>query len=164
MLIEVTSDGWLHWNGNRVRAALGRGGVTDRKIEGDGATPRGIFPLRRVLYRADRLDAPATGLPCSVITPDLGWSDDPADPAYNSLVTLPHPARHEILWREDGLYDVVVPLGYNDDPAVAGRGSAIFLHVARPGHGPTDGCVALALPDLLAVLSLCGGESRMMIL
>lgn len=126
------------------------------KTEGDGGTPVGRFPLRRVLYRPDRLDAPATGLPVEAIKPDQGWCDDPAHPDYNRPVRLPFADSHEKLWREDMVYDVIVILGHNDDPPVPGKGSAIFMHVARPAYEPTEGCVALALEDLLAVLAASG--------
>ena len=139
--------------GQRVwRCAIGRGGLGSEKREGDGVTPVGRWPLRRVLYRADRLGAPQTRLDCAPIGPDDGWCDDPADPAYNRPVRLPYAASHERMVREDGLYDVVVVLGHNDDPVVPGAGSAIFLHVARNDYGATEGCVALAPDDLLAVL------------
>jgi L,D-peptidoglycan transpeptidase YkuD (ErfK/YbiS/YcfS/YnhG family) len=163
MQISVSPDGWLRWPGGIARAALGRGGVTTAKREGDGCTPAGLFALRRVLYRADRVACPATRLACASIPEDAGWSDDPADPAYNTQVTRPHAFGHEALCRDDGLYDLVVPLGYNDAPPVPGHGSAIFLHVARPDWGPTEGCVALALDDLLRLLADCGPESRIAI-
>lgn len=134
------------------RCAVGRGALAHKLREGDGITPLGRWPMRRVLYRADRLEKPVTVLPCEAIAPDDGWCDDPADPAYNRPVRLPHPASHERLSREDHLYDVVVVLGHNDDPVVPGAGSAVFLHLARSGYGATEGCVALALPDLLEVL------------
>jgi L,D-peptidoglycan transpeptidase YkuD (ErfK/YbiS/YcfS/YnhG family) len=136
----------------RMRVAIGRGGITADKREGDGATPTGLLKLRRVLFRADRVAPPACGVPREPIAPDDGWCDDPASIHYNRMIRLPHPARHETLWRADPLYDVVGVLGWNDDPAVAHRGSAIFLHVARPDYAPTEGCIALALPDLLTVL------------
>lgn len=160
-LIQVSADGWLTWPGGRVRCALGRSGIAADKREGDGATPSGTFALRRLLYREDRLGRPATRLDRTPIRADSGWCDDPADPAYNKPVTLPYAARHERLWREDGLYDLIVPLGYNDDPVVPGRGSAIFLHVARPDYGPTEGCVAVACADLLALLRHCGPRTRL---
>src|SRR3546814_5636749 len=90
---------------------------------------------------------------------DVCSSDLPADPLhYNRLVRLPFAASHERMWRDDGLYDLVVEIGYNDMPPVPGLGSAIFLHLARPDWGPTDGCVALARDDLLAVLAASGPE------
>jgi len=152
----VVSGGYLSWSGNRVRAALGRGGVTYAKREGDGATPIGTFALRRLYYRPDRLPMPRTGLAVSAIHPSDGWSDDPRDGLYNQAVLLPHPYSHERLWREDGVYDLIVPLGYNDDPPIPGLGSAIFLHCARPDYSPTEGCVAIALPDLLRLVAECG--------
>jgi L,D-peptidoglycan transpeptidase YkuD (ErfK/YbiS/YcfS/YnhG family) len=160
-LIAVLADGWLTWGDRRVRAALGRGGVTETKREGDGCTPAGTFALRGLLYRPDRLARPPTMLACAEIAQDSGWSDDPSDPNYNRAVKLPHGFGHERLWREDGVYDLIVPLGYNDAPPIAGRGSAIFLHVARPAYTPTEGCVALALNDLLRLLAKCGPETRL---
>ena len=162
-VIEVLADGRLSFGGQTYRCALGRGGVAAEKREGDGATPAGRFPLRRVLYRADRLPAPTTALPVATISKTDGWCDDPADPAYNLPVALPSEAGHERLWREDGLYDVVVVLGHNDDPPVPGLGSAIFFHVAAPDLVPTEGCVALARPLLLAVLRGCGPGTEMLI-
>ena len=94
------------------------------------------------------------------ISQSAGWCDDASDPGYNKPVRLPSKARHERLWREDGLYDLIVPLGYNDDPAVPGLGSAIFLHCARPDYGPTEGCVAVARADLLVLLPSCGPATR----
>ncbi|OAN53083.1 L,D-transpeptidase family protein [Magnetospirillum moscoviense] len=155
MRIDVSADGWLSWTGRRVACRLGRSGIIVDKREGDGATPVGAWPLRRVLYRPDRLPRPVTELPVAEICPADGWCDDPAHPDYNRPVGLPHPARCEKMWRDDHLYDVVVVLGHNDDPPLAGLGSAIFLHVADPGGKPTEGCVAVALPDLLELLADC---------
>jgi L,D-peptidoglycan transpeptidase YkuD (ErfK/YbiS/YcfS/YnhG family) len=150
----VGSDGVVVCGGQRFRCAVGKGGRTGDKREGDGATPAGLLPLRRLLYRADRVAIPACALPREALAPADGWCDDPAHGDYNRQARLPHPARHEELWRADELYDLVGVLGWNDDPVERGRGSAIFLHVARRDYGPTDGCVALAKPDLLALLGL----------
>lgn len=156
MDLTVSADGFLRIGARSYRCALGRGGIREEKVEGDGATPVGRFALRRVLYRPDRLKAPETALPLAPVEPDQGWCDDPADPMYNRQVRLPYRASHERLWRDDRLYDVIVVLGHNDDPPEPGAGSAVFMHVARPDYGPTEGCVALRLPDLLAVLADCG--------
>lgn len=135
------------------RCAIGRGGARADKSEGDGATPIALLPLRRVLYRADRVAAPACAVAVEPIGPDDGWCDDPSHPDYNRHVMLPHPARHERLWREDPLYDIVGVLGWNDAPVMKGRGSAIFLHLARPDLAPTEGCIALPERELREVLA-----------
>lgn len=154
------TEAWIERAGERavlrmgrlaVPAVLGGAGARADKTEGDGATPTGLLRLRRVLYRADRGPAPACAVPREALAPDDGWCDDPSHPDYNTLVRLPHPARHERLWREDGLYDLLGVLGWNDDPVVRDRGSAIFLHVAHPDGRPTEGCVALA-PDALRLV------------
>lgn len=152
MRAVVEPDGFVVLGAGRYRAALGRGGVRADKREGDGATPAGLLPLRRVLYRADRVTRPRAAVPVLPLAPHDGWCDDPADAAYNRPVRLPSPARHEELWRSDEVYDVIGVLGWNDAPVVPGRGSAIFLHLARPDYAPTQGCVALAPADLRAVL------------
>jgi L,D-peptidoglycan transpeptidase YkuD (ErfK/YbiS/YcfS/YnhG family) len=155
MRIDVQPCGRLAFAGRTVRCTLGRGGVRPaaQKREGDGATPAGAWPLRRLLWRPDRVARPATALPASPIGPHDGWCDGPDDPSYNRPVALPYPASAERLWREDHLYDLLVVLGHNDDPVVAGAGSAIFLHLARPDFAPTEGCIALAEPDLRDLLA-----------
>jgi L,D-peptidoglycan transpeptidase YkuD (ErfK/YbiS/YcfS/YnhG family) len=155
MNLIAHAGGYAEWNGRRMRCALGRTGITADKREGDGATPAGTFPFRQVLFRADRIAPPATILPSRPLVESDGWCDDPAHPLYNRPVTLPFTAGHETLMRADALYDVIVVLGHNDAPVVPGRGSAIFLHVAAPDFAPTEGCLALARDDLLAVLAEC---------
>jgi len=144
----------LHADGRSIPCSIGRGGAlpATKKREGDGATPLGRWPIRGVLLRPDRVTLPdALRVPWRWLRPDDGWSDDPADPAYNRPVRHPHAFSAERLWREDGLYDAIVILGHNDAPPVAGHGSAIFLHCWRDGIA-TEGCVAIARPDLLDLL------------
>jgi L,D-peptidoglycan transpeptidase YkuD (ErfK/YbiS/YcfS/YnhG family) len=145
----------------RVRRAIGRGGIRLDKREGDGATPAGIWPLREVLYRPDRMAMPVTRLPVRALERYDGWCDAPGDARYNRLVRLPYPASAEQLWRADHVYDLIVVVGYNDAPVVAGKGSAIFLHLARGDYAPTAGCVAFARPHLLSILSLIDARSRL---
>ena len=163
MDIVVSPRGILKWAGTEVQCALGRSGVGATKREGDGVTPIGAFPLRQVMYRPDRVEAPETGLPVRAIELADGWCDDPGDPRYNQLVRLPYKAGHERLWRDDGLYDLLAVIGYNDDPIEAGLGSAIFMHVARPDYQPTEGCVAVNLLDLQAILRDCYPHDRIVI-
>jgi L,D-peptidoglycan transpeptidase YkuD (ErfK/YbiS/YcfS/YnhG family) len=149
-------ENWLTYNGVQVRCALGRSSViaAANKREGDGASPIGLWPIRRVMWRPDRGDAPETAFPLAPIQPDDGWSDTSDDPNYNQPVKHPYPVSAEKMWRDDALYDIVVILGHNDDPVFAGMGSAIFLHCARPDYKPTEGCVALAKPDLIDLLKV----------
>lgn len=163
MDLLVEPEGWARWGVGRFRCAVGKNGVRTAKREGDGATPAGAFVMRRLLYRPDRDAAPATRLPSAPITIDDGWCDDPADAAYNRPVKVPYRARTERLWRDDRLYDLLVVLGYNDDPVVTGAGSAIFLHVAAADYAPTEGCVALAREDLHRVLAEADATSRVVV-
>jgi len=149
----VYPDGRVVLGALTFRAVLGRAGVRRHKEEGDEATPVGLLPLRRVLYRADRVSIPACSVPREPIAPADGWCDDPDDVAYNRPVRLPYSGRHEELWRQDRVYDIVGVLGWNDEPVRRRAGSAIFLHVARPDLAPTAGCVALPLADLRRLLA-----------
>jgi L,D-peptidoglycan transpeptidase YkuD (ErfK/YbiS/YcfS/YnhG family) len=156
--------GSLRFAGMQFPCAFGRGGCRARKREGDGATPIGQWRVRRVLYRPDRVGRPRTPLPVRAIRIRDGWCDAPSDRNYNRPVRLPYPASAERLWREDELYDVVVVLGHNDCPRTKGRGSAIFMHVAKPGYAPTEGCIALALPHLLRLLERLDGRAAVSVL
>jgi L,D-peptidoglycan transpeptidase YkuD (ErfK/YbiS/YcfS/YnhG family) len=143
--------------------ALGKGGVTRSKREGDGGTPRGNFQLRRLWYRTDKGPRPVCKLPIRAIRPGDGWCDAPGHRRYNKPVALPFTASHERMWREDPLYDLVIEIGWNDQPAIPGRGSAIFLHIARPGYRPTEGCVALAKKDMRKLLPRLARCTRIVI-
>ena len=166
MDLIVTSDGrqsWLNWGQGKRRCAVGRGGIAGKRAEGDGITPRGIWPLRQLFYRADRIAAPRCILVPTPIRPNDGWCDAPGDANYNRLVALPYSASHEEMWRFDHVYDLLLVIGYNDDPVVPGKGSAIFLHLARPDFSPTEGFVALTLNDALAALAQLGEGDRIRI-
>lgn len=162
----------LDWGAGKRRCAIGPAGIGEKMREGDGITPRGVWPVREIFYRPDRVAALATHLPQWALAPDDGWCDAPDDPHYNRLVKLPYPASAESLWRDDHIYDIVAVLGFNDDPVMAGAGSAIFLHLARSAgesrndqnqnqdYAATAGCVALEKNDLVEALAqLQPGES-----
>jgi len=148
--------GRLYWPRGSAAAAVGRSGVRADKREGDGATPAGTFPLVSVLYRPDRIAPPLSQLPVRPLATSDGWVDEPGDPNYNRPVSLPYPASAEQMWRQDGLYDALVVIGYNMAPVIPGAGSAIFLHVAAPDFAPTAGCVAVEKNVLLGLLPLLG--------
>jgi L,D-peptidoglycan transpeptidase YkuD (ErfK/YbiS/YcfS/YnhG family) len=143
--------------------ALGKGGTTRKKREGDGATPLGSFHLRRLWYRTDQINRPQTRLMIRTIKPSDGWCDASKHPRYNKPVRLPFSSSHERMWRDDALYDCVIEIGWNDQPAIPGQGSAIFMHIARPGYKPTEGCVALSKKDLMKLIPRIGPKTRIII-
>lgn len=165
-VLEVQADsadsslGWAALGARRWRCALGAGGVREDKVEGDAATPAGEYPLRHIYFRNDRLVLPQVRLPARPIAEHDGWCDDPRSPAYNRLVHIPNDWSHEKMWREDGLYDLLVVVGYNDDPPEGEWGSAIFLHIAHDDLSPTHGCIAFARDDLLELVTLIGPRTR----
>jgi L,D-peptidoglycan transpeptidase YkuD (ErfK/YbiS/YcfS/YnhG family) len=146
------------------RAALGRSGVRALKREGDGGTPLGRFPIRRVLYRADRVLRPRVPFPVRAIREDDGWCENAADRNYNRLVKLSPRSTADRLQRTDHLYDVILVLGHNDRPRVRGKGSAIFVHLAREGLTPTAGCIALSRRDLAALLAELRRDSQIVVM
>jgi L,D-peptidoglycan transpeptidase YkuD (ErfK/YbiS/YcfS/YnhG family) len=157
------SQGWLRAGPLSVPVALGRGGVRANKREGDGGTPCGRFRPVRLWWRADRLPRPRTLLPVRRIGPADSWCEDPADRHYNRALARSANEPGDRLWRDDGLYDIFIEIDHNTRPRVAGRGSAVFIPVARLGLAPTAGCVALRLSDLRKLLSRVTPKTRIVI-
>ena len=155
--------GWLSAGGRTVPVALGRGGIRANKREGDGGTPKGSFRPRQVWWRADRHPRPQTFLPIRPIGPEDAWCEDPASRHYNQPIRLERGRGGDRLRRDDHLYDFIVEIDHNTRPRVAGRGSAVFIHVARDGFAPTAGCVALELGALRRLLARLGPRTRIMV-
>src|SRR5271169_4765971 len=157
------SQGWLRAGPWCVPVALGRAGIRADKREGDGGTPRGRFRPVRLWWRADRLPRPRTLLPVRRIGPDDAWCEDPHHRRYNQAFRRSANEPGDRLRRDDGLYDMIIEIDHNTRPRVAGRGSAVFIHVARGAFGPTAGCVALGRDDLRKLLSRIGPRTRIQI-
>jgi L,D-peptidoglycan transpeptidase YkuD (ErfK/YbiS/YcfS/YnhG family) len=155
--------GWLTAGGQTIPVALGRGGIRANKREGDGGTPKGTFRPRQLWWRADRHPRPATFLPVRAIGPDDAWCEDPADRHYNQPVRLKSKQGGDRLKRDDHLYDFIVEIDHNTRPRIAGRGSAIFLHLARPNFSPTSGCVSMTKGAMLRLLKRLGPETKIVI-
>ena len=147
------SLGILRFDGRALHVALGRGGIKADKREGDGATPRGSFRLLRLWWRSDRIIRPRTSLPVRRITRTDAWCEDPSDSRYNQPIRLSADALGDRLWRDDHLYDLIIEIDHNTRPRIAGRGSAVFLHLARTGLLPTAGCIALPAKELRGLIS-----------
>lgn len=143
------TTGTLTWQGGTTTCAIGKGGLADppsTKREGDGKTPVGTYRLTTLYYRADRVERPITGLPLRIVQPDDLWCDDQDHPMYNRPVAAPFAASAEKMWRTDHAYDLCAVLDYNLFPAIAGAGSAIFVHLPAAQGGeltPTEGCIRI---------------------
>jgi L,D-peptidoglycan transpeptidase YkuD (ErfK/YbiS/YcfS/YnhG family) len=155
--------GWLTADGLTIPVALGRGGILANKREGDGGTPRGIFHPRKLWWRADRHPRPRTHLPAHAIRLEDAWCEDPNDRHYNQPIRLTREEGGDRLTRKDHLYDFIVEIDHNTKPRVAGRGSAVFLHLARENFGPTAGCVSMTPSAMVHLLRRLGPKTRIVI-
>jgi L,D-peptidoglycan transpeptidase YkuD (ErfK/YbiS/YcfS/YnhG family) len=155
--------GWLSAGPLALPVALGRGGIKANKREGDGGTPRGVFRLKRLWWRAERHPRPPTLLPARPIKHDDAWCEDPADRHYNQPVKLSPDSNADRLARADNLYDFIIEIDHNTRPRIRGRGSAVFIHAAREGFAPTAGCVALELGALRRLLARVGPRTKIVI-
>ncbi|MCX7558013.1 L,D-transpeptidase family protein [Sulfitobacter sp. F26204] len=151
----------LRFFGRTYACSIGKGGLTACKREGDGATPRGIHRITGMLYRPDRVSRPTNW--ARPIRPGDLWSDDSDDLDYNSLVRAPYAPSHEVLRRADPLYDLVLLTNWNWPDAVAGHGSAIFIHQWRRPVYPTEGCIALSRPDLHSIAPRITPHTRLIV-
>jgi L,D-peptidoglycan transpeptidase YkuD (ErfK/YbiS/YcfS/YnhG family) len=157
------SRGVLLAGAHAVPVVLGRAGIAANKREGDGATPRGRFRLMRLWWRADRTPRPRTALAVQRIDRAIAWCEDPADRHYNRPFRRSANEPGDRLWRDDHLYDLVIEISHNTRPRVSGRGSAVFIHVARPDRSGTAGCMALEAKDLRRLLGRLGPQTRIVI-
>jgi L,D-peptidoglycan transpeptidase YkuD (ErfK/YbiS/YcfS/YnhG family) len=155
--------GWLTASGQTVPVALGRGGIRANKREGDSGTPKGTFRPVRLWWRADRHSKPRTFLPVRAIGPDDAWCEDPDDRHYNQPVRLDRERGGDRLTRDDHLYDFIIEIDHNARPRIAGRGSAVFLHLARENFSPTAGCVSMTHGAMLRLLARMGPRTRIVI-
>ncbi len=158
----VVTPTHLRFMGQKFPRSVGKGGISDTKQEGDGATPRGIHRLVGMLYRPDRILQPSDWA-TPILTGDL-WSDDSSHEDYNLMVRAPYPYSHEKLRRADRLYDLVILTDWNWPNAIKDKGSAIFIHRWRkPGH-PTEGCIGLRPNDLAWIAPRLTPNSRLIVL
>jgi L,D-peptidoglycan transpeptidase YkuD (ErfK/YbiS/YcfS/YnhG family) len=154
------SRGWLTAGGRTVKVALGRGGIRANKREGDGGTPKGTFRPRQLWWRADRHPRPSTFLPVRAIGPEDAWCEDVSSRHYNQPIRLASSEGGDRLARDDHLYDFIIEIDHNTHPRIAGRGSAVFLHLARTDFSPTAGCVSTTRSAMLRLLKRLGPETK----
>ena len=151
-MIIINKSGVLKFKNLKFKCALGKSGIGKKRTEGDNITPKGSYKLLGLFYRSDRIPNFKTILKKRKINKKMGWCDDVNNKNYNKLIKLPCNFSHEKLYRKDNVYDLVVPINYNTNKIVRGKGSAIFLHVAKKNYTPTKGCIALKKKDLILLL------------
>jgi L,D-peptidoglycan transpeptidase YkuD (ErfK/YbiS/YcfS/YnhG family) len=153
-MIIVKKTGYLKYKNFKFRCALGKAGIKKKVKEGDNITPKGIFRIIKIYYRADKIKKIITSIKKIKIKKDMGWCDDPTSKHYNKQIILPSKYKHEKLYRNDNLYDLILVINYNTNPIIKNKGSAIFIHVAKKKYQPTKGCVALNKKDLIQLISI----------
>jgi L,D-peptidoglycan transpeptidase YkuD (ErfK/YbiS/YcfS/YnhG family) len=152
-MIIVKKSGYLKYKNFKFRCALGKAGIKQKKGEGDFITPKGKFKLIKIYYRSDRIKKINSGLKKIKIKKNMGWCDDVSSNYYNKQIKINKKINHEKLYRKDNVYDIIVVLNYNLNPIIKGKGSAIFLHVAKKNYNKTHGCIALKKNELLSLIS-----------
>ena len=162
MLIKIKKNGILILKKFQIKCAIGRSGVKKNKREGDWATPKGIFSLDKLYYRADRIRKIDTYLKCKKIKKYMGWCNNSSDKKYNTEFNLKSKRKGEKLFRKDYKYDLFIPINYNTKPIIANKGSAIFIHLTR-NYKPTAGCISLKLNDFLFILKFIKPNTKIKI-
>ena len=159
----LVKNNHLFVEGRQIQCAIGLNGLTEGKKEGDLSTPIGIFHFDKIFYRADRLGNKKFILDSSKISKNDGWCDDQKSDLYNQHIQFPFQESAEHLYRDDDIYDIVCVLNYNTSPIIPGRGSAIFLHIAKPGFLGTEGCVAIEKKELIKIAPNLTADSTIVI-
>ena len=162
-MIIVKKTGYLNYKNFKFRCALGKNGIRKKIKEGDGITPKGIYKIKTVYYRQDRIKKLSTSINSKKIKKNMGWCDDPKSDNYNQLINLPNNYNSEKLYRNDNIYDLIVVLDYNMNPTIKNKGSAIFIHIAKKNYTPTKGCIALSKIDLLKILNKINKKTKVKI-
>ena len=163
MLIRLKNKDTLHLDDFLFHCAIGKKGINSKKKEGDFCTPKGIFSIKNLYYRPDRLTKPETKITVKKIKKNMGWCNDPKNKKYNSLIRINKKIRHEKMYRKDHKYDLVIVINYNLKKPIPYKGSAIFIHLTK-NYKPTAGCIALKKKDLLILLKIINKNTKIKIL
>ena len=162
-MIIINKSGYLKYKDLKFKCALGKSGIGNKKTEGDNITPKGNFKIIKIYYRKDRLKKLSSKFRLIEITKKIGWCDDSKSRKYNHPIKLPTKYGHEILYRRDNIYDLILVLNYNMKPTIKNKGSAIFIHVAKKNYKKTAGCVALKKADLVLLVKEINKNTKVII-
>jgi L,D-peptidoglycan transpeptidase YkuD (ErfK/YbiS/YcfS/YnhG family) len=163
-MIIVKKPGYLIYKDFKFHCSIGINGIKNKRKEGDGITPKGIFSLKKIFYRSDRIKNFKSRIKKIKITKNMGWCDDPKSYYYNRLVKIPNKFSYEKLYRKDNIYNIIIVLDYNLNPIIKNKGSAIFIHVANKNYKSTQGCVGLNQNDLLKLIELIKNNEKIIII
>ena len=159
----LVNKNFLTYKDYKVKCAIGKRGIGKKRREGDLITPKGLFKIKKVYFRKDKVRGLKTKFSMKAITKNMGWCDDPESNKYNQLIKYPFPFNAEKLYRNDNIYDIVIVLDFNSKPIKKNKGSAIFLHVTKKNYKPTRGCVAIKKNELKKLLKLFTLQTRIKI-
>ena len=162
MLIKLKNKDTLRLDDYILKCSIGKNGISSRKKEGDKCTPRGIFKLGKLYYRADRVKKPTTKISTKIIKKNMGWCDDATSKFYNREIKINKKVKHEKLYRDDNVYDYLIVIKYNTKNTKLGKGSAIFLHLTK-NYKKTEGCIAVKEKDFLIILNLITANTKIKI-
>jgi L,D-peptidoglycan transpeptidase YkuD (ErfK/YbiS/YcfS/YnhG family) len=162
MLIKLKNKDTLKLDDFILKCSIGKNGISSKKKEGDRCTPRGLFTLGKLYYRADRVKKPISNIETKIIKRDMGWCNDVTNKFYNKEIKVNKKIRHEKLFRKDNSYDYLIVINYNTKNVKSSIGSAIFLHLTK-NYKKTEGCVAVVKKDLLIILRLITKNSKIKI-
>ena len=159
----LVNKNFLTYKDYKVKCAIGKRGIGKKRREGDLITPKGLFKIKKVYFRRDKVRGLETKFSMKAITKNMGWCNDPKSNKYNQLIKYPFAFNAEKLYRNDNIYDIVIVLNFNSRPVKKNKGSAIFLHVAKRKYKPTEGCVAIKKNELKKLLKLITFQTRIKI-
>ena len=162
-MIIINKSGYLKHKNFKFRCALGKGGIGEKKIEGDNITPKGKFTIAKIYYRGDRIKKISSKFELIKIKKKMGWCDDPDSKKYNQIINLPSKYNYEKLYRRDNVYDLILVLSYNLNPIIRNKGSAIFIHVAKKNYNKTEGCIALKKIHLIKLIEKINRRTKVAI-
>jgi L,D-peptidoglycan transpeptidase YkuD (ErfK/YbiS/YcfS/YnhG family) len=163
-MIIINKSGYLKFNKQKFKCALGKGGVGKKRAEGDNITPKGNYKIIDIYYRKDRIKKITSKIKLLKINKNMGWCDDPTSKKYNQLILLPTKWGHEKLYRKDNIYDLVIVLNYNMNPVIKNKGSAIFIHITKKNYTATRGCIALKKKNLLKLIKIIDKNEKIKIM
>ena len=154
---------FLYFNEYKIKCAIGKRGITSKKIEGDRKTPMGTFTFKSIFYRKDKVSKIKSHLKKIIIKKNMGWCDESGNKHYNKLIQFPFNLSAEKLWLKESIYDVIVVINYNLKPIIQNKGSAIFLHIAKKNYQSTKGCIAIKKKDMFFLIGLINNKTKLII-